>query len=209
MRMRFTALCVAMALLSSPGASCWDLNMDEARMLAKCMWGECRGVESTMERAAVAWTILNRVDDVRFPDTIPDVIGQPNQFTGYSWSNPVDDELLDLAMDVIVRWYRERDGEDAVGRILPREYVYFVGRNGRNYFGDEWPISRTWDWSLEDPYVADYVGEQEHDNDEFSESQQFVDEYRRFDDGVVRDSAADWHHARRGSGYRYGSRRNH
>ena len=209
MRMRFTAFCVAMSLLA-PRSICWDINMDEARMMAKCLWGECRGIESTMERAAVAWTILNRVDDARFPDTIPDVIGQPNQFTGYKWSNPVDPELLDLAMDVIVRWYREKDGEEAVGRVLPSEYVFFVGRSGRNYFSDEWPVSGTWDWSLEDPYVTEYIGEEEEqNNDDFSESQQFMDEYRRFDDGVLRDGTPDGNPASRSSGRRYGARRHY
>lgn len=184
--------------------------MDEAKMMAKCLWGECRGIESTMERAAVAWTILNRVDDARYPDTIPEVIGQANQFTGYKWDNPVDDELLDLSMDVICRWYREKDGEENVGRVLPSNYVYFAGRNGRNYFGDTWPITGTWDWSLEDPYIVEYVGqEEEQDNDGYSESDQYIAQYRRFDDGVRMERNTDERTHRRYGDRGYGDRRNH
>jgi len=66
----------------------------DAEIMARCMWGECRGAQSTQEKAAVAWCILNRVDDERWPDTIKEVITQPTQFTGYLRSNPIDKELL-------------------------------------------------------------------------------------------------------------------
>lgn len=180
--MRLTAAFV-LAVLMTPQSVAWDLSMDEARAMAKCLYGECRG-ESTMEQAAVAWTVLNRVDDPRFPDTITEVIIQPGQFTGYRRSNPVDDELLDLAMDVIIRWQMEKSGEAEVGRVLPKEYVYFIGRNGRNYFGYEWPVSETWDWSAEDPYQDpeedEPIGLEENENGELDE---FLSNsgYRTFD----------------------------
>lgn len=37
-------------------------EQEEIEMLAKLIWGEARGVESTTEKAAVAWCVLNRVD---------------------------------------------------------------------------------------------------------------------------------------------------
>lgn len=164
-----------LAALMAPQSAAWDISMDEATVMARCLYGECRGVESDMEKAAVAWTILNRVDDPRFPDSIVSVIIQPNQFTGYKKTNPVDQELLDLSMDVILRWKMEHDGEQEVGRVLPAEYVFFVGRNGRNYFGYEWPVSETWDWSAEDPYAdpeeIDIIVEEVDEHDELSEYQ--------------------------------------
>ena len=39
-------------------------------IIAQLIWGEARGVQSTTEQAAVAWCVLNRVDDPQFPDTI-------------------------------------------------------------------------------------------------------------------------------------------
>ena len=168
------AAAFVLAALMTPQSSAWEVDMDDARMMAKCLWGECRGIESEMEQAAVAWTILNRVDDDRYPDTIKEVIGQPSQFTGYHAGNPVDNDLLLLSMDVICRWMLERDGLAEVGRVLPKEYVYFVGRNGRNYFGYEWPLTETWDWSAEDPYAdpepVEIITEEETDeHDELSE----------------------------------------
>lgn len=132
-------------------------TQSDAEIMAKCMWGECRGME-TVEQAAVAWCILNRVDSDKYPNTITDVITQPSQFTGYLKSNPVDPELLLLAEDVISRWEREQSGETDVGRVLPREYLYFFGHGGHNHFGTTWPVTREWDWSYEDPYTED-----EHD----------------------------------------------
>lgn len=164
-----------LAALMAPQSAAWEISMDEATVMARCLYGECRGIESDMEKAAVAWTILNRVDDPRFPDSIVSVIIQPNQFTGYKKTNPVDQELLDLSMDVILRWKMERDGEQEVGRVLPAEYVFFVGRNGRNYFGYEWPVTEVWDWSAEDPYAdpeeIDIIVEEVDEHDELSEYQ--------------------------------------
>ena len=175
---RFTqkAAAFVLAALMSQGSLVWSLSMDDAQMMARCLYGECRSVESTMEKAAVAWCVLNRVDDDRWPDTIQEVIGQPNQFTGYKASNPVDEDLLIISMDVITRWYLEKDGQAEVGRVLPREYCFFVGRNGRNYFGYEWPVSETWDWSAEDPYAdpeeIDIIVEEVDEHDEYPEFRQ-------------------------------------
>lgn len=149
------AAAFVVAALMAPQSNLWTLSMDDATMMAKCLWGECRGVESPMERAAVCWCILNRVDDDRWPGTIQEVIGQPCQFTGYKASNPVDQELLVLSMDVITRWMKEKDGDQDVGRVLPREYCFFVNAGGgHNKFSTTWPVSDRWDWSLEDPYAA-------------------------------------------------------
>lgn len=151
---------------------------EDAKIMARCMWGECRGMPTKMEQAAVAWCILNRVDDDRWPNTIKGVITQPSQFTGYLSSNPVDEELLDLAIDVLERWEREKNGEEKVGRVLPREYCFFVSSGtGHNNFSTTWPVGREiWDWSLEDPYTEKERTEQ----DELS-AVHFQSEYRPFD----------------------------
>lgn len=56
----------------------------EVEMLARVLWGEARGVPSDMEKAAVVWCVLNRVDAARWPDTVAGVVTEPLQFAGLS-----------------------------------------------------------------------------------------------------------------------------
>lgn len=125
----------------------------EAEYIAKTLYGEARGC-STTEQAAVAWCILNRVDDSSglWPDDIIGVVTQENQFIGYSPEHPVLPELYDLAVDVLERWQKEQNGETNVGRVLPKEYCYFQGDGKHNYFRREFEGSPDWDWGMESPY---------------------------------------------------------
>lgn len=120
--------------------------------IAKVLYNECRGVGSKTEQACVAWTILNRVDNQGL--SISEVIRAKDQFA-FNESTTVDDSLLDLASDVLWRWNSEKNGETEVGRVLPKEYTYFVGRGGHNYFRNgfdgEYSI---WDYSLKSPYES-------------------------------------------------------
>lgn len=101
--------------------------------LAKTVWGEARGCSKT-QQAAVVWCILNRVDDDRWPDDIIEVVTSPGQFAGYSDDYPVEDDIYDLVVDVLTRWWKESNGETDVGRILPKEYQYFYGDGTINHF---------------------------------------------------------------------------
>ena len=125
----------------------------EAEVLAKTVYGEARGC-STTEQAAVIWCVLNRVDDecAFWPDDIIGAATQPEQFHGYYAGNPVTQEHYELALDVIDRWQREKNGEADVGRVLPPEYLYFHGDGKHNHFRTEYTGGQTWDWSLDSPY---------------------------------------------------------
>lgn len=125
----------------------------QAEYIAKTIYGEAL-VCSTTERAAVAWCILNRVDsdDSYYPDDIIGVIVQPGQFHGYDAEHPVLPELQELALDVIDRWQREKDGETDTGRVLPQDYLFFSGDGRHNYFRTDWRGGASWDWSLPNPY---------------------------------------------------------
>lgn len=126
---------------------------EDITRIAKALWGECRGVPSKARQAAVAWCILNRVDDPRWPDTIAEVCTE-SQFLGYNESNPVEPELYTLALDVWQRWQHEKAGAEYVGRVLPAEYVFFGASGGENYFRTEYEsFENLWDWSLPDPYT--------------------------------------------------------
>lgn len=129
----------------------WTPDEDDVNAIARTLWGECRGVESKAEQAAVAWIILNRLD-AGYADTVTGVCAAPGQFYGYSASFPLDDDLVELARDVLIRHHREQEGEAKVGRTLPSDYYYFTGRDGRNWFRKEFRSSTYWDWSLPDPY---------------------------------------------------------
>ncbi len=127
--------------------------MAEAEVLAKTVYGEARGC-STTEQAAVIWCILNRVDDggSYWPDDIIGVATQDSQFHGWDEAHPVLPELYELALDVIDRWQREKEGERNVGRVLPSDYFYFHGDGLHNHFRQDWRSGEVWDWSLPSPY---------------------------------------------------------
>lgn len=124
----------------------------DVEMLAKLIWGEARGVHSTEQKAAVVWCVLNRVDSPLYPDSIEAVVTQKYQFSGYDENYPLTDEFMEIAEDVLVRWYQEKAGVINVGRVLPKEYLYFVGDGVLNYFSKEWKSQDHYDWSLPSPY---------------------------------------------------------
>lgn len=122
--------------------------------LARTIWGEARGC-STTEQAAVVWCVLNRADRDEWPDDPLEVVQQPYQFAGYDPDNPVWSEHLALAADVLDRWELEKTAVGDVGRVLPKEYVYFDGDGLRNYFWTEFKDNEAWDWSLDSPYEGE------------------------------------------------------
>ena len=62
------------------------------------------------------------------------------------------DEFYELAKDVLTRWLLEKEGFTEVGRILPKEYLFFAGRNGKNHFRTGYRTRDYWDFSWESPY---------------------------------------------------------
>lgn len=129
---------------------------------AKLLWGEARGVpdlvigdrviSSECQQAAVLWTVLNRYD-AGYGDSVTAVITAPGQYHGYSESNPVDSDLLDLTIDVLNRWTHEKWDGDSIGRVLPEDYMWFHGDGTYNYFRNEFESDSYWTWELFDPYT--------------------------------------------------------
>ena len=124
---------------------------EEIDHITKTVWGEARGLSKT-HQAGVVWTILNRCDDGRFGKGVIDVITAPSQFAGYRSGNPVDPEIRDLVVDVLNRYSQEKAGIENVGRVLPKDYLYFRGNGKTNLFSEKLNSNNTWDWSLESPY---------------------------------------------------------
>lgn len=101
---------------------------EDAIALAKLTWGggargvpvlevNGRNVSTRAQQAAVMWTVLNRFDE-GYEDSIIGVITAKGQFHGYSESHPIEEDLLELAYDVLDRWNAEKHGETVV-RELP------------------------------------------------------------------------------------------
>lgn len=126
-------------------------DLDTLLALARTVWGEARGCTTT-EQAAVVWCVLNRADRPEWPDDPLEVVQQPNQFSGYDAENPVWPETLALVEDVLDRWELEKTAVGDVGRVLPKEYVFFEGDGRHNYFRTEYKGGTIWDWSLNSPY---------------------------------------------------------
>lgn len=125
---------------------------EEVIVLTKMLWGEAGSVPSDTEKAAVVWCALNHVD-AGYGDIIT-AVTIPGHFVGYRENNPVDADLKSLCEDVLSRWYAEKDGKTDVGRVLPKDYIYFSGDGTRNYFRNTYEGGDRWDWSLPSPYES-------------------------------------------------------
>lgn len=127
---------------------------DEAVMLAKLIYKEARGINSTAHKAAVVWCVLNRFDTGEYGESIKAVITSKHQFA-WDPNTKVEDEFLELSNDVLIRWLLEKEGFSNIGRVLPNDYLFFAGRNGLNYFRKNYHSKEYWDWSLQSPYEND------------------------------------------------------
>lgn len=107
-----------------------EINEDDAVMLAKLMWGEYRDTSNYPQCASVCWCVLNRLDAGGFGETVEEVVTAPYQFSGYSVSNPVNEELLEIARDVL-REYAKEDGSE---RTLDRRFLWFSGNGKVNIY---------------------------------------------------------------------------
>lgn len=129
-----------------------QIEKRDIELCARLLWGEARGVKSKAEQAAVIWCVLNRLD-AGYADSIEGVITAKGQFTGYRKSNPITGELYELAEDVLMRYYLEKEGFTDTGRTLPKDYLWFTGYKGRNRFRNKYRGGQYWDWSLPSPYM--------------------------------------------------------
>ena len=110
----------------------WEPDPEEVAYVSRTIWGETRGCCEAEQRAQ-AWCILNRVDDSRFPDTILAVVTAPNQFQGYSASNPAE-PFWAMAREILILWHA---GE----REIPEDMVFCSGDGRHQTFRTTWLIT--------------------------------------------------------------------
>lgn len=125
---------IAGIVLTSAEAKTYYTDAD-AKMIARVIWGEARGIKSKTERACIAWTILNRVDHYGW--SIKKTITMRGQFY-YSTKFPVTQDNLWIARDVLKRWNQEKNGQTGVGRVLPKGYMWYTGNGRHNIFRNKY-----------------------------------------------------------------------
>ena len=98
--MRKVIIAAALAvLITQPAAADYD---DDLWYLSHVIQAEA-GYCSTEMMEGVGSVVLNRVDDSRFPGTIPDVINQPGQYSTASYlaSQEPTEDAMKVAKDLL------------------------------------------------------------------------------------------------------------
>lgn len=162
---------------TEPQESAWDrafaeakasVNMADAKILALSIQGEAALAQTTAEKAAVAWVILNALECREYGfgsiHSVSDVVKNPAAIQGYTTMKKrgiePEAEYLELAIDVLARYAMERAGWEWVGRVIPSTYHWWMGDGYRiNYFCDAYHYgslatakTHAWDWSWTSPY---------------------------------------------------------
>lgn len=134
----------------------WYLEEDVINM-AKMCYGESMNLlvlhtdfgdrSATYQSAEAMYAVLNRVD-AGYGD-ISTCIKAKRQFVGYKSSNPVTDELYDLAKLVIEDWATGKEEY----RVLPSEFLYFHGDGRHNHFTTKSGGGVEYNHLIPDPFV--------------------------------------------------------
>jgi len=109
-------------------------------VLSKVLRREAGVVKSTTNRACVIWCILNRCDKGWRGNTPIECATARAQFC-YRKNTKYSKKISDLVEDVLYRWLREKEGEIDVGRVLPRDIIYFSGNGEINVFRYDYDIN--------------------------------------------------------------------
>lgn len=106
----------------------YEVSDYEIVMLARTVAQEA-GDCSYEQQACVIWTVLNRVDNWRWPNTIAEVVSQPSQFAYYSYKEYREDHYQ-VAYEQVNNWI------NGGPRYLDPIYIGFYGDGWRNHFYD-------------------------------------------------------------------------
>lgn len=116
----------------------WEPDAEDVAYISRTIYGEARGCDEE-QRQAVAWCILARVEDPRFPDTVEGVVTQPYQFQGFSAGNPVEPCEAD-ARAVLIAHHEGEWGLDP-------DLLWFEGDGRINHYRNAWnreETTKTW-----------------------------------------------------------------
>lgn len=88
----------------------------EAEALARVLYGVRDN--NTDDLKTYCWCVFNRVDNSAFPSTLEDVIAQPNQWMRYDQTNPILENLYQIAREQLDAWHTGSH------RPVSSEYVF-------------------------------------------------------------------------------------
>lgn len=77
----------------------------ESEMLARVLYGVKDN--KTDDLKTYCWCVFNRVDNSHYPDTLEDVIAQPQQWMRYDPTNPVLENLYQIARQQLDAWHTD------------------------------------------------------------------------------------------------------
>jgi hypothetical protein len=115
----------------------YDFTEDDIDMIVRTVWGEARGCTPD-EWRLVVWTILQRVDDPRWPNTIAGVVTQHRQFIGYRSSFPVQDDIRAVVLEELTDWTHGAPPPVIYPFATSAPYFFFDGDGRHNWFREEW-----------------------------------------------------------------------
>ena len=113
----------------------------DAKEIARVLYGV--RTNNAADLRTLVWCVLNRVDNKAYPNTIAEVVAQPNQWMGYSDSNPVLDDLFNIAYGELEIWYGGI-------RPCPPDYVFMNWTPSEITLRDTFEFSsKTHSWRVE------------------------------------------------------------
>lgn len=65
-------------------------------------------MKSKRQKLSMLWNILMRVDSPYYPNTVEEVVNQPQQWMFYDSKNPVRDDDVELALEQLKLWHDGR-----------------------------------------------------------------------------------------------------
>ena len=120
-----------------------QLQMEyEARQISKAMDGIKNITERDDDLRTYAWSILFRVADSGYPNSVAEVVAQPNQYMGFSDNNPVVTAKYRIAYEAVEAFYAGNwpvDGKfiyaewDNKGKVILRD-TYLAGRDTEYWY---------------------------------------------------------------------------
>ena len=82
----------------------YEAQLDaEAELLARVLYGVKDNDNDDLR--TYCWCVFNRVDNKAFASTLEDVIAQPNQWMRYDQTNPIIENLYQLAREQLDDWH--------------------------------------------------------------------------------------------------------
>lgn len=119
-----------------------ELRLDtQAQMLARVLYGIKDNSEKDMK--TYCWCVFNRVDSPDYPDSLEEVIEQPQQWMRYNPESPVLTSLYNIAREQILLW------QNGTTRPVGTEFVFMNWSPTDLSLRDNWNEgSRThyWRW---------------------------------------------------------------